>query len=62
MIRWCDEIYFCTPQNSPLGRMIVMRTSFFNDEWLDVPIQVTCSERKSLISLYLDGARSRAVG
>lgn len=35
--------------------MIVRRTSFFNDEWLDVPIQVTCSDRKSLISLYLDG-------
>ena len=46
---------FGTPQNSPLGRMIVRRTSFFNDEWLDVPIQVTCSDRKSLISLYLDG-------
>ena len=35
---------FGTPLNSPVGRMIIKRTSFFNSEWLDVPIQVTCSE------------------
>ena len=46
---------FGTPLNSPVGRMIVKRTSFFTDEWLDVPIQVTCGEHESLISSYLGG-------
>ena len=46
---------FGTPLNSPVGRMIIKRTSFFNSEWLDVPIQVTCSDCESLIDSYLGG-------
>lgn len=47
------EYTFGTPLESPLGRMIVNRTSFFNNEWLNVPVLIFCRENESLISSLL---------
>lgn len=47
------EYSFGTQLDTPLGRMIVNRTSFFSDEWLDVSVQVFCRDYESLISSQL---------
>lgn len=47
------EYTFGTLVDTPLGRMKVDRTSFFNDAWLDVPVQVSCRNYESLISTLL---------
>lgn len=47
------EYTFGTSIDTPIGRMVVSRTSFFNDEWLDTPILITCYDYESLISSLL---------
>lgn len=47
------EYTYGKPLDSPIGRMVVSRTSFFMDEMSVVPIQVTCADRESLTSLLL---------
>lgn len=47
------EYSFGTPVETPIGRIIVNRTSYMNEEWLDVPILITCNDQKSLISSLL---------
>lgn len=49
------EYTFNTPIESPFGRMVVSRTSFFTDEWWGIPVQVACSDYKSLVSSRLGG-------
>ena len=39
--------------DSPVGRMVVSRTSFFDESSLNIPVQVTCAERESLITSRL---------
>lgn len=41
--------------DSPIGRMLVTRTSFFTDDWLGVPIQIACAEKEALVSSLLGG-------
>lgn len=38
---------------TPIGKMVVSRTSFFNNEWLNIPVLVTCHAHNSLISSLL---------
>lgn len=38
---------------TPIGKMVVNRTSFFNNEWLNIPVLVTCHAHNSLISSLL---------
>lgn len=38
---------------TPIGKIVVSRTSFFNTEWLNVPVLITCHEHKSLVSSLL---------
>lgn len=47
------EYTFGEPLDSPIGRMVVRKTSFFTDDWLNTPIQVVCAEKESLVSLFL---------
>lgn len=47
------EYTFGTQIETPIGRIIVNRTSYMNEEWLDVPVFVACSDRESLISSLL---------
>ena len=47
------EYTFGTLVNTPLGRMTVDRTPFFNEEWLDVPVLIFCRDYESLISSLL---------
>lgn len=47
------EYDFGTEIITPIGKMIVKRTSFFNNEWLNVPVLVTCHAHKSLVSSLL---------
>lgn len=47
------EYTFERPLDSPVGRMIVSRTSFFDANSLDVPVQVTCADKEALISSLL---------
>lgn len=49
------EYTFGKPLNSPVGRMVVIRTSFFTDDWRDTPIQVVCAEKEGLVSSLLGG-------
>ena len=49
------EYTFGTPIDSPIGRMLVTRTSFFTDDWLGVPIQIACAEKEALVSSLLGG-------
>lgn len=47
------EYAFDAPVVSPIGQMIVSRTSIFSDKWLKVPIHISCHNRESLISAQL---------
>lgn len=47
------EYTFGTQIDTPLGQMIVSRTSYFSDKWLDTPVQVLCRDYESLISSQL---------
>lgn len=47
------EYDFGTEIITPIGKMIVKRTSFFNNEWLNIPVLVTCHAHNSLISSLL---------
>lgn len=38
---------------TPIGKMVVNHTSFFNTEWLNVPVYITCYEHESLVSSLL---------
>lgn len=49
------EYTFGTSIDTPIGHMVVSRTSFLNDEWLDTPILITCYDYESLISSLLGG-------
>lgn len=55
------EYTFGEPLDSPIGRMVVRKTSFFTDDWLNTPVQVVCAEKESLVSLFL-GTGGRAIG
>lgn len=44
------EYTFETLVDTPLGRMMVNRTPFFNDEWLDIPVQIFC---RDMIAYFL---------
>ncbi len=57
------EYTFETLVDTPLGRMMVNRTPFFNDEWLDIPVQIFCRDYESLISSLLGQLKvERSVG
>lgn len=47
------EYSFGTPIETPIGRIVVNRTLYMNEEWLDVPVLITCNDMKSLISSLL---------
>lgn len=47
------EYTFGKPVDTPIGQMIVNRTSFFDENWLDVPVLITCYNHEALISLLL---------
>lgn len=47
------EYTFGAPIETPIGRIVVNRTSYMNEEWLNVPVLITCSDLKSLISSLL---------
>lgn len=47
------EYSFGREIDTPIGLMIVERTSFFDESWLDVPVMITCYNHESLISLLL---------
>lgn len=47
------EYSFGTPIETPIGRIVVNRTSYMNEEWWNVPVFVTCSNQESLISSLL---------
>ncbi len=47
------EYTFGTRVNTPIGDVIVSRTSFFNESWLNVPVLITCYDHESLISSLL---------
>lgn len=47
------EYTFGTPIETPIGGFVVSRTSYMDEEWLNVPIFITCSDRESLISSML---------
>lgn len=47
------EYSFGTQIETPIGRIVVNRTSYMNEEWLNVPVLITCSDRESLISSLL---------
>lgn len=38
---------------TPIGRVVVERTSFFDTDWLNVPVYITCYANESLISSLL---------
>lgn len=38
---------------TPIGKMVVNRTSSFNTEWLNVPVLITCHAYESLVSSLL---------
>lgn len=38
---------------TPIGKVIVERTSFFDTDWLNVPVYITCYANESLISSLL---------
>lgn len=38
---------------TPMGRVVVERTSFFDTDWLNVPVYITCYANESLISSLL---------
>ena len=44
---------FGNPQDSPVGRMVVHRTPSYNEKWKDIPVQVICAGKESLISSCL---------
>lgn len=44
------EYSFGTPVETPIGQIVVNRTSYMNEEWLNVPVLITCSDLESLIS------------
>lgn len=39
---------------TPIGKMIVNRTSFFDENWVNVPVLISCYNRELLISSLLD--------
>lgn len=47
------EYTFGTQVDTPIGRMVVSRTSFMDESWLNVPVLITCYNHESLISLLL---------
>lgn len=47
------EYDFGTEIITPIGKMVVKRTSFFNNEWFNIPVLVTCYAHKSLVSSLL---------
>lgn len=47
------EYSFGTQIETPIGRIVVNRTSYMNEEWLNVPVLITCSNQESLISSLL---------
>lgn len=47
------EYTFGAQINTPIGLMVVNRTSFFDESWLNVPLLITCYNHESLISLLL---------
>ena len=38
---------------TPIGKVVVERTSFFDTDWLNVPVYITCHANESLISSLL---------
>lgn len=47
------EYTFGTQIDTPLGNMVVNRTSFLDKEWMNVPILISCNDHESLISSLL---------
>ena len=47
------EYTFGTQIETPIGRIVVNRTSYMNEEWLNVPVFITCGDQESLISSLL---------
>lgn len=47
------EYTFGTPIETPIGRFVVNRTSYMDEEWLNVPVLITCSDLKLLVSSML---------
>ena len=49
------EYSFGKLQESPIGRMLVTRTTFFSNDWLDIPIRISCVKEDALVSSLLGG-------
>lgn len=47
------EYTFGAQIETSIGRIVVNRTSYMNEEWLNVPVFITCSDQESLISSLL---------
>lgn len=47
------EYSFGAQIETPIGQIVVNRTSYMNEEWLNIPVLITCSDLKSLISSLL---------
>lgn len=47
------EYSFGTQIETPIGQIVVNRTSYMNEEWLNIPVLITCRDLKSLISSLL---------
>lgn len=47
------EYAFDTPLFTPIGQIVVNRTSYFSDKWLNIPILISCQNRESLISSHI---------
>lgn len=47
------EYSFGTQIETPIGHMVVNRTTFFSDTWLNVPVLISCYDHKSQISSLL---------
>lgn len=47
------EYTFGAQIETPIGRIVVNRTSYMNEEWLNVPVLIACSNQESLISSLL---------
>lgn len=47
------EYNFGTEVTTPIGKMVVNRTSSFNTGWLSVPVFITCHAHESLVSSLL---------
>lgn len=48
------EYTFGTQVDTPIGSMVVSCTSFMNENWLNVPVLISCYDHESLISSQLD--------